>query len=136
MQRARDVFYLYALQNGLTILLAMSIGRHSMAGLCASVSISYSAIALVGLANLTRHQVSISATLWSKHVLRSVLASVASGIVIAMAYASSTASSGFGLLTRFGASAFLGMLMYLTFIVIWQRNAVRNRKKSVRLDKF
>jgi len=56
--------------------------------------------------------------------------------VIAMAYASSTASSGFGLLTRFGASAFLGMLMYLTFIVIWQRNAVRNRKKSVRLDKF
>ena len=136
MQRARDVFYLYALQNGLTVLLAMSIGRHSMSGLCASVSISYSAIALVGLANLTRHQVSISATLWSKHVLRSVLASVASGIVIAMAYASSTASSGFGLLTRFGASALLGVLMYLTFIVIWQRNAVRNRKKSVRLDKF
>ena len=136
MQRAREVFYLYVLQNGLTIILAIAIGQHSMSGLCASVSISYTAVALVALANLTRHQVNISATLWSKHVLRSVFASVASGFVIAIAYASSTSGSGFGLLTRFGGSALLGILTYLTFLVVWQRSAVRNTKKGARLNKF
>ncbi len=136
MQRAREVFYLYVLQNGLTIILAIAIGQHSMSGLCASVSISYTAVALVALANLTRHQVNISATLWSKHVLRSIFASVASGFVIAIAYASSTSGSGFGLLTRFGGSALLGILTYLTFLVVWQRSAVRNTKKGARLNKF
>ena len=136
MQRARDVFYLYVLQNGLTVILAIFIGRHSMVGLCASVTLSYSAVALVALANLTRHQVSISATLWSKHVLRSIVASALSGLVIAVAYSSSTSSSGIGLLTRFGASALLGILTYLTFIVMWQRKIVRNSKKGARLNKF
>jgi hypothetical protein len=107
-----------------------------MAGLCASVTLSYSAVALVALANLTRHQVNISATLWSKHVLRSIVASALSGLVIAVAYSSSTSSSGIGLLTRFGASALLGILTYLTFIVMWQRKIVRNSKKGARLNKF
>ena len=57
MQRAREVFYLYALQNVLTIILCVAIGRHSMAGLTASVSIAYSAAAIVALAALARHHV-------------------------------------------------------------------------------
>ncbi len=57
MQRAREVFYLYALQNVLTIVLCVAIGRHSMAGLTASVSIAYSAAAIVALIALARHHV-------------------------------------------------------------------------------
>src|SRR5580692_2937152 len=64
MQRAREVFYLYALQNVLTIVLCVAIGRHSMAGLTASVSIAYSAAAIVALAALARHRVSIAPVIW------------------------------------------------------------------------
>jgi len=49
MQRAREVFYLYAFQNVLTIALCIAIGRHSIAELTASVSIAYSAAAVVAL---------------------------------------------------------------------------------------
>jgi putative peptidoglycan lipid II flippase len=60
MQRAREVFFLYALENALTIALAIVLGRHSLAGLTASVSIAYSAAAVVALFALARHQVHVA----------------------------------------------------------------------------
>ena len=47
MQRARDAFWLYALENGLNIALAVAIGRHSIGALTATVSIAYSVAAVV-----------------------------------------------------------------------------------------
>ena len=47
MQRARDAFWLYVAENGLNIALAVTIGRHSIGVLTATVSIAYT-LAAVG----------------------------------------------------------------------------------------
>jgi putative peptidoglycan lipid II flippase len=66
MQRAREVFFLYALENILTIALAIVLGRHSLAGLIASVSIAYSAAAVVALYALARHHVRVASVIWAR----------------------------------------------------------------------
>ena len=63
--RARGLLSLRA-ENALTIALCVVLGRHSIAGLTASVSIAYSAAAIVALVVLARHQVNIASVIWSR----------------------------------------------------------------------
>src|SRR3984957_19730357 len=120
MQRAREVFYLYALQNVLTIVLCVAIGRHSIAGLTASVSIAYSAAAVVALMALARHQVVIASVIWSRHVRRSLGASLIAALVMALAYAGPTWNQGVGLVTRFTLAVLAGLVAYTVVVVILQ----------------
>jgi putative peptidoglycan lipid II flippase len=134
MQRAREVFYLYALQNVLTIALCVAIGRHSMAGLTASVSIAYSAAAIVALAALARHRVNIASEIWSRHVRRSLYASLVAALVMALAYSAPTWNHGVGLVTRFVFAVLAGLCGYALVVVILQRRVTRVGAKDARLN--
>ena len=134
MQRAREVFYLYALQNVLTILLCVAIGRHSLAGLTASVSIAYSAAAVVALAALARHGVTIAPVIWSRHVGRSLGASLAAALVMALAYSAPTWNRGVGLVARFSLAVVAGLGAYALVVVLLQHRVARVGTKDARLN--
>jgi len=121
MQRARDVFYLYAIENALTIALAVTLGRNSIAGLCASVSIAYTATALVAVAALARHGVTIAPVLTGQHVRRTLIASLLGTLAVAMAYAALTWNRGVGLVVHTGVALFFGLLAYLTAVLVLER---------------
>ncbi len=136
MQRAREVFYLYALENALTIALCFVLGRHSLAGLTASVSIAYSASAVLALAVLGRHQVRVSSVIWSLHVRRSLGASILATLVMALAYSGPTWSRGAGLVARFSLAFVLGVVTYGLVVFVQQWRSGRSVTKDVRLDQF
>ena len=125
MQRAREVFVLYLFQNGLNIVLALVFGRHSIAALTSSVSISYTVAAVAALFTLSRHHVSITTTIWSIHVRRSTVASLIAGTVMAATYAVSSANVGLGLIVRFASAFVIGVVAYVVVVVLGQRRAGR-----------
>ncbi len=134
MQRAREVFYLYALQNVLTVVLCVAIGRHSIAGLTASVSIAYSAAAIVALAALARHHVNIASVIWSRHVRRSLSASLVAALVMALTYSAPTWNRGAGLVARFSFALLAGLGAYALVVVILQHRVARVGAKDARLN--
>jgi putative peptidoglycan lipid II flippase len=134
MQRAREVFYLYALQNVLTIVLCVAIGRHNLAGLTASVSIAYSAAAIVALAALARHRVTIASVIWSRHVRRSLGASLVMALVMALVYSAPTWNRGVGLVARFSFSVVAGLGAYALVVVVLQHRVARVGTKDARLN--
>ena len=129
MQRALDVFGLYVLQNAATIALCVVLGRHSLAGLTASVSIAYAAAAVCALGVLAARRVSIAATIWSVHVRRSILASLAMGVVMAAAWSTPTWTRGGGLVARGLFAAVLGAGTYVLFVVVAQRGSGPSHRK-------
>ena len=136
MQRARHAFMLYAFENALTIVLCVLLGRHSLAGLTASVSLAYSAAAAAVLVVLARHQVNIVSVVWSVHVRRSLWSSLVATVVMAVVYALPSWTKGLGLVTRFGAALVAGVLVYLLVVGIQRRRLRRGFTKSVRLGQF
>ena len=136
MQRAREVFVLYFLQNALTIALCVVLGRHSIAGLTSSVSIAYTAAAVVSVMALARHRVNITSAVWSLHVRRSLRASLVAALVIALAYAAPTWSRGLGLIARFSLALILGFVTYAAFVMVSHYSISRRERKDVRLKQF
>ena len=128
MQRAADVFGLYAVQNALTIVLCVVLGRHSLAGLTASVSLAYGAAAVLALLVLAWRHVSIASTIWSVHVRRSLYASLTMGIVMAAAWSSLTWTTGGRLLIRGLLAAGAGGVAYVLFVLVAQRDVGPSRK--------
>lgn len=134
MQRAREVFYLYFLQNALTVVLCIVLGRHSIAGLTASVSIAYSAAAVVALMALARHRVVIASVIWSRHVRRSLAASLVMALVMALTYAGPTWNHGVGLISRLSLAVLAGLGAYALVVVILQHRVTRVGAKDARLN--
>jgi hypothetical protein len=136
MQRAREVFFLYVLDNALTIVLCIVLGRHSIAGLTASVSIGYTVAAAAALVVLARYQVNIITGVWSVHVRRSLLASLVATAVIAVVYAVPSWTQGVQLVARFGAAVVAGVIAYGLVVVLLRRRVRRAHTKSARLGQF
>ena len=136
MQRVRDVFWLYAMQNALNIALAFVIGRRSLAGLTWSVSIAYTVAAVAAVATLSHRRVAIASMIWSLHVRRSLVASLGAALAMALGYAASGASQGTGLIIRFAGAALLGLIAYVSLIAYWQWRLSRRSIKSARLKTF
>jgi putative peptidoglycan lipid II flippase len=128
LQRARDTFFLYLFQNGATIALAIAIGRHSMAGLSAAVSIAYGSAALVALVVLRSRRVSLFGSLVSPPVLRAVGAALVAALTMAVIYNVRDWVSGVGLVTRLAASALGGLVVYGGLLVATHRHAERARR--------
>jgi O-antigen/teichoic acid export membrane protein len=118
----------------LTIALCIAIGRHSIAELTASVSIAYSAAAVVALFALARHRVTIASVIWSRHVRRSLGASLVMALVMALVYAGPTWNRGIGLLTRFSFAVVAGLGAYALVVVILQHRVTRVGAKDARLN--
>ena len=127
LQRARDVFLLYALENGLTIALCFVLGRHSMTGLTGAVSLAYTLSAVVALAVLHVQRVPLVGTLASRAVRRSAVGSLAMAFVMAGAYAAVTWSTGALLLVRVGLAAVLGIVTYGLVLYIGERRDALRR---------
>jgi len=136
LQRAREIFFLYVFENALTIALCVALGRHSIAGLSASVSVSYTAAAAAALFVLARHHVNITSAVWSLHVRRSLRASLAATLVIAIAYAVPTWDQGPRLILRFSLAMALGAATYVGFVVISHQAITRRASKNARLGQF
>ncbi len=136
MQRAREVFVLYLIQNVLTIALCVVLGRHSIAGLTSSVSIAYTGAAVVAVMALARHHVNISSAVWSLHVRRSLRASLAATLVMALVYSAPTWTRGLGLIARFSLAIALGFVTYAAFVMISHYGITRRAAKDVRLKQF
>jgi putative peptidoglycan lipid II flippase len=134
MQRAREVFMLYAFENALTIVLCVLLGRHSLAGLTASVSVGYTVTAFAALFVLARHHVNIITGVWSVHVRRSLMASLVASIVMALVYAVPTWTHGLGLVTRFAAAMIIGVLAYGLVVVALRRRLRQHVSKGARLE--
>ena len=133
MQRAREVFLLYVLDNGVAIALCVAIGRHSLAGLCAAVSIGYTVAALAALGTLALHRVDIVAAVGGVHVRRSLVATLVAALVMAVVYAAPTWSHGLMLVARFGAAGLAGTLGYLLVASMGARRARRALGPRARL---
>jgi putative peptidoglycan lipid II flippase len=129
MQRARDVFVLYAIQNAATIVLALVIGRHSLAGLTASVSIAYSGAALLALGALALRHVSVAPAVWSVHVRRSVGASLAAAAAVAATYAASGATRGAALVERFSLALLAGAVVFVVLVSVFEHRLARRHEK-------
>lgn len=129
MQHARDVFILYAVQNVATIVVAMVIGRHSLAGLTASVSIAYTGAALLALGALERRGVSVAPAIWSRHVRRSLGASLGAAAAVAATYAASGATRGAGLVERTALALGAGLAVFALAVTILERRLARREQK-------
>ncbi len=127
MQRARDVFVLYVVENGANVVLAALIGRHSLAGLTASVSIAYTGAAVLALAALAARGVPIAGAVWSRHVRRSVYASLAAAAATAAVYAASGADRGSGLVERFALALAAGAAVFVVGVALGSRRVDRRR---------
>lgn len=107
-QRARDVFALYVAENVLTVVVGVAFGRHSLAGLTAGISLAYTISALLAVVVLSHNQVSLWPALAEPALRRTLLGSLVMGLLMAMAYASLTWSSGVGLLVRTATAVLAG----------------------------
>jgi putative peptidoglycan lipid II flippase len=136
MQRASEVFVLYAIQNGLTIGLCVALGRHSLAGLTASVSIAYTAASMLAVIALARHHVHIASTVWSLHVRRSLRASLAAALVMALVYSAPTWDQGIRLIARLLLSLVLGFVTYVAFVMVSHYGISRRSSKDARLRQY
>jgi putative peptidoglycan lipid II flippase len=129
MQHARDVFILYAIENVTNIVVALVIGRHSLAGLTASVSIAYTGAAVVALVALAHRGVFVASAIWGRHVRRSLVATLASGAAVAATYAATSATRGAGLVERFGESLGAGLVVFAALVVLLEHRLARRSKK-------
>lgn len=129
MQRARDVFILYAIQNAATIVLALVIGRHSLAGLTASVAIAYSGAAVLALGVLALRHVSVAPAVWSVHVRRSVGASLGAAVAVAATYSASGATRGAALVERFALALLAGAVVFVVLVSVFEHRLTRRREK-------
>ncbi len=133
MQRAREVFLLYLLENGVAVALCVALGRHSLAGLCAAVSIGYTVAALAALGALALHRVDIVAAVGGVHVRRSLVATLVAALAMAVVYAGPSWSHGLRLVARFGAAGLAGTLAYLLVASLGARRARRAARPRARL---
>ena len=129
LQGARDVFLLYVLENALTVALCFILGRHSMKGLTASVSLAYAISAVVALAVLARREVPLASVLWGVHIRRSLVASAAMAFVTAAAYAALNWSTGAALIMRTGFSVGAGAVTYALVVLVGHQS--HGRRQSV-----
>ena len=120
MQRARDAFWLYLVENALNVVLAVTIGRHSIGVLTATVSIAYTAAAVGALWMVRRRAGTLGPPGVYRPLGRVAIATAATGAVTVVASAATAWSTGLGLAARLvwsiaaGAATFVVLSAWLT----------------------
>jgi hypothetical protein len=102
----------------------------------AAISIGYAAAAVAALAVLAYYQVNITTGVWSVHVRRSLLASLAATVVIAVVYDAPDWTAGLLLVARFSLAVVAGALAYLATVVLLRRRVRQAQVKGARLERF
>ncbi len=112
MQRARDAFSLYIVENTCNVVLAITIGRHSIGVLTATVSISYTVAAVLALLVIRHRAGSLGAPGCYRPLARIALATCVLGVVTVLAAAATGWSTGIGLVVRLAWSVAAGSLAF------------------------
>ncbi len=119
MQRTRVAFYLYVVENGLNVVLAVAlVGPLGVRGLALSLSIAYTAAALCGLAVLRRWLGALGGPHAWAPLRRAAGASVVMGAVVLVVSNLSGAAQGVGLLVRVVAAVAAGLAVYAAIGVV------------------
>ncbi len=113
MQRARDAFWLYVVENGVNVALAATIGRHSMGALVATVSIAYTVAAVAALVVVRTRAGSLGAPGCYAPLARVAVASAVTAVVTVLASAATGWSNGAGLAARLAWSVAAGALAFV-----------------------
>jgi putative peptidoglycan lipid II flippase len=129
MQRTKVAFYLYLVENGINVALAVVL-VHSLGvrGLALSLSVAYSLSALVGVGVLRRWFGRLGTPHTWDPLRRVGLATVAMGLVVLVVSNLSGATSTIGLLGRIASAVVAGGLTYGAVItLLGRRHAARPR---------
>ena len=119
MQRTRVAFYLYLVENGLNIVLALLlVGPLGVRGLALSLSIAYSVAALLALAVFHQWFGRLAERETWAPLVRVVIASVPMGVVVLVVSNLSASTTIAGLLARVVGSMVAGGLTFGA-VVIW-----------------
>jgi putative peptidoglycan lipid II flippase len=129
MQRTKVAFWLYLVENGINIVLAVAL-VHSMSvrGLAVSVSVAYSLAALLGVAVLRGWLGHLGGRRAWAPLRGSALSTVVMGIAVLIVSNLSGASHGFGLLVRVLASVTVGGAAYLGTAVVMANHERRTKR--------
>ena len=129
MQRTRVAFWLYLVENGINVVLAVAL-VHSMSvrGLAVSVSVAYTVAALVGILVLRGWLGPLGGRRVWAPLRGSALSTVVMGIAVLVVSNLSGASRGFGLLIRVVVSVGVGVGAYLATAVIMANHEKRTRR--------
>lgn len=122
--RGAEVALLSVGQNALTLVLALSMGRHSLGALMGSISISYAVAGLAVSVLLWRQGVDMARGLLDPRLRNIIAVSLAAGLAAAIGYSVRGDFEGFGLIVRLvlaGAGA-------LTVVGIWLARHYRRQK--------
>lgn len=131
MQRQREVFYLYLVQNVMNIALAFAmVSGLGVTGLCLSITISYSACAVGAFAYLVGELGPIGTRSTWMPLRRVGIASAAMALTTLLASSVSDALSGPGVLGRILLALVVGGLTYLAVIWLLGVRGQRNPRKS------
>lgn len=126
--RGAEVALLSIGQNGLAIVLAMTMGRHSLGALMGSISISYSVAALAVIVLLWQQGVELGRGLLDPRLRTVIGISLAGGLAAAVGYSVRGDTQGFGLILRL----ILASLAAITVVGVWFARYHR-RHRSIRV---
>jgi putative peptidoglycan lipid II flippase len=132
MQRTKVAFFLYLVENGLNIVLALVLVHPlGVRGLALSLSIAYTVAALLALATFRRWFGRLAESeAWSP-LLRVLLATVPMGAIVLVVSNLSASTSVGGLLARLVASVVAGALTFgVVVIALGRRHDARRRPPS------
>jgi putative peptidoglycan lipid II flippase len=126
MQRTRVAFWLYVLENGVNVVLAVALVHPlGVRGLALSLSIAYTIAAVAALAVLRGWLGRLGDTRTWAPLRRSVAATVVMGVVVLVVSNLSGADQGFALLGRVVASVAVGAVVFVAVSVGLGRRAER-----------
>jgi putative peptidoglycan lipid II flippase len=128
MQDTRTAFRLYLVENGLNIVFGVAlVGPLGVRGLALSLSIAYTAAALLAMTVIRRRVGGLGGDELTIPVKRVLVASAVMAVVVVLALNVSGAPSGFGLFARVAFAVVIGAVAYVaTAAVLAEREDRRS----------
>jgi putative peptidoglycan lipid II flippase len=132
MQRTKVAFYLYLVENGINVALAVALVHPlGVRGLALSLSVAYTVSALIGLAVLRRWFGSLGPpALWAP-LRRAAVAAVAMGAVVLVVASLSGATHEPALFLRVASSVAAGLVTFVGVVILLGRRAASRRGPAV-----
>ncbi|MHB8220457.1 MAG: murein biosynthesis integral membrane protein MurJ [Acidimicrobiales bacterium] len=129
MQRTRVAFWLYLVENGINVVLAVALVHPlGVEGLALSLSVAYTVAAVCGLVVLRRWLGTLGGRSISVPIRRVLGATVVMAVAVAVLSNLSAAQHGAGLVVRVGAGAVGGAVVYVGMAALLARWSERRRR--------
>lgn len=130
---AKSVFWIYAIENGLTVILAsLLVAKFGVFGLSLSVSIAYTGATFLALASLKRHGLAPSLKSITTSWIKILMPSIAMVVVIRFVSNHLNKATGLKLALNIGIELIFGALMFgiITFLTYTLSTLLTTRRPS------